>query len=753
MENSEQNSKTRLFVKTVIEFFDPKCGLPQNSNNGDTYICTRTDNEWCVNKLYEYRDCKWHGYIPENGQIVWVQRDRHGETLYVFNGLTWEKIAKTINHFELGNIGKYTHNIIDNHIDNKNMHISEKMISHTRINDIGTFSHTSIDKHIHNSENAHFGQDLTRNGNPTFKSLRVIDTTMASHVVTKDYVDTKICGVKWNKSVKEFIDPKCGLPTDVIQGDRYICISSYNEWKKDNIYEYENNEWREIIPTRDYAVHVETGSIYNGDNVLYNGNEWIKFGSTTNHENMSGIGINTHTDIDKHIFDTKNAHFGQDLGVSGSPIFSNVRVTEQLVSNYGIVKNQVITDGLQIGKYTLNSSQNGDPTFAISGDNNDVNLMFIRADISSIEPINLIHMRARGTIDKPEALLCGTAIGSLVYSGHDGSTYKMTSNISCVTTEDYDTLKHGSAIYISTTKNNTNEPTIKLKIDHDGKVECYCTNESTPQNEGSLIVHGGININKNAIIGGTLNLCENIQFSNVNSSILTETIEGFDNRVINICGGGTTNNKRGGIVSVSGVDSVMDGTVNINAGIPNGNIKLITGNTQQLTISKTGYCIIHCTHNSINTNTGALQVMGGVGVSNDIHLGGNIVGDNNEFTICGNNMHLFSSGCLKFETSDYDDSKIIFGNKNGNNCEITNSGIWNFQNTETSTSIDSGSVIIDGGVGIKKKLCVSELQCINMFQLPYVTTENCKLGSMYYDIDNDCVCVYTKHGWRSIDMK
>lgn len=81
-------------------------------------------------------------------------------------------------------------------------------------------------------------------------------------------------------------------------------------------------------------------------------------------------------------------------------------------------------------------------------------------------------MRARGDVYHPIELLKDTPIGSFVYSGYDGNSYNVVSIIQCLTTENYSPTNHGSSIEFGTTMNNTIEPRINLKINHNGSIEC-----------------------------------------------------------------------------------------------------------------------------------------------------------------------------------------------------------------------------------------------------------------------------------------
>ena len=787
--------------RAVSNFYNPKNYLPRNPEVGERFISTGTGCGWTINRIYEYTgnsEKPWLETCPEKGYIVWVQyasnysNSIQKELTYIFNGITWDKIGSTIDHSDLRNTGIYTHQKIDDHICNKSLHIKEQSISHRNIKDVGQFPHDAIDKHIQNTTNAHYGQDLTKNGMPEFRSLRVSDVVMSSHVATKDYVDSKVLGLKWNKSVKFLLDPSDGIPEHCI-GDRFICLENVKGWKKNYIYEDDGMDWKEIMPSRDYAVYVEGGNIYNGDTILFNGFDWIKFGTTENHNNLSNAGIHTHQEIDLHINNNTDSHFGQDLKVTGSPIFSNLFINKQLTSNSSVIGAQIIKEQLQIGDAILPQSQQNFSNFTIIGNNDKLNTTYIYADESSNDPINLIHMRARGDIYSPKELLSGTPIGSLVYSGHDGTNYNVVGTIQCVTSEDFDHKSHGSTIQMSTTKNGTVDPVINMKIDHDGTINCYCTKDSLSIDDGAMVINGGVGINKCLMVGGNVKVGSNLYFSNTKniSSIHNDTMDGYDNQILSIYGGGENTNKRGSSITISGVNSVMDGKVKISAGTPHGDIELSTNNKPQFVIDKTGKCSISSNEDTSSATTGSLIVNGGMGIGGKFYVGGSSIVlnplkksiicldtqvsmDRAKLSICGGgddssnrggviqligNNNSEKSGSVLINAGNSVHGNIYFttGKNNANNscCVVDHSGEWHIFTTSESSNTKSGALVVEGGLGVGKKIVATDIKCLNMLQLALFSGEPDygEIGSLYYDTTRDCIRVFTKHGWRNVAFK
>lgn len=764
----------------ITKFHNPKVSLPRLPKIGDKYVSSGIGNTWKINNIYEYTgNDKWIETYAQIGYIVY-----DNDKSYIFNGMSWEEFGMTVDHDKLKNIGNYSHKKIDSHIDDKKVHLRENMISHKLINDIGTFSHNDIDEHIRNSSNAHFGQNLRKNGSPMFNSIRVSDVSMASHVVTKEYVDNKLLGLNWEKPVIAFVDSNvmsnfennnCNV------GDRYISIDTNSKWKKNHIYEFMDSEWKEIIPIKNMTVYVESGNIYEKDQITFNGLEWIKFGSTSDHSTLSGIGKYTHKELDSHVDDVM-AHFAQDLRSSGSPIFKNIQINGTLDTHECNTSEQLIKKSLQIGNYKMPYNLDKD-NLTIVGNNDKLNLTFIYSDHTSNDPINLFHMRSRGDVYNPIELLKDTPIGSLTYMGFDGEKYCVTSTIQCVTTEDYTPQNHGSALLFSTTTNETGTPKINLMIHDNGQIQCFGTQDSLTPQDGTLVVNGGIGIEKNISVGGTVFLKNMISFKE-DTKIVTDTTENFDNKIINICGCGENNNKRGGIVTISGKDSILDGKIQLNAGVPNGTIELLTGNKIRLQIEKAGRCTFTCDE-QVSSHGGSVIVNGGINIKKNLFVGGNKIIYDNELTINSTSSLANDTSSLTLcggGTSDYERGGII--KLLGSNNKLENAGGINMHSnnkinlyvknkkccsfgdtievisTTDANSNSTGAIIIEGGVGIKKKLYCSEINCDkfhcnNLMNLPTLSAEpeTNEIGIMYYDTVRNHVRIRTNSGWRNLVLK
>ena len=115
----------------------------------------------------------------------------------------------------------------------------------------------------------------------------VDDTGAASPVIlwssarVVDYVDSLINGLEWGRSVDRFATE---VPPDPTEGMRVIA-RGVPEWTDECIYEFAGEEWNQSCPVEGAAVWV----VEEDRSYVFNGTEWVTFGSTQNHEALSGL--------------------------------------------------------------------------------------------------------------------------------------------------------------------------------------------------------------------------------------------------------------------------------------------------------------------------------------------------------------------------------------------------------------------------------------------------------------------------------
>jgi len=138
--------------------------------------------------------------------------------------------------------------------------------------------------------------------------------------------------------------------------------------------------------------------------------------------------------------------------------------------------------------------------------------------------------------------------------------------------------------------------------------------QSTSTTTGDLIVAGGVGIAKSVYIGGNLTVSGvfnggAVEFGNI--KIAQTTANTIDTQTDNL-----VLDSAGGVVDIN--DNVLiRGTLDVD-----GNVTLGNATSDATTVS--GTLAVQSTTNSTSKTTGAVVVSGGVGINNDLHVGGDI---------------------------------------------------------------------------------------------------------------------------------
>lgn len=212
---------------------------------------------------------------PQNGIIGRLYFSIDTKELYIDNGTEWIIVSGNDGYIET----------LDDIADGINYVKSENNFddqSVTKLND--SYSHITSTGESHTFIN----QDVTTAATPTFENVIVTGTIQnGNNLVTKDYVDNIVKNIDWQESVinNNVNDPTTLTPAE---NDRYIVpIGSINEWlgKDNQIAQFKNNTWTFIQPDIGTTVFVETKGNFN----LYNGTQWINFGSVVDHSSLTGL--------------------------------------------------------------------------------------------------------------------------------------------------------------------------------------------------------------------------------------------------------------------------------------------------------------------------------------------------------------------------------------------------------------------------------------------------------------------------------
>lgn len=155
---------------------------------------------------------------------------------------------------------------------------------------VGAFDITAVDI---NATNLTDGTATLSGG--TLSGL--ITPTAGTHATNKDYVDSLLQGLDWQESVLSQVNFVTSEPATPNTGDRYINTATGNSSLTTQavtvnyIYEWNGSTWTESIPTEGFAAWVEDEDVL----YVFNGTNWVKFGTTVTHGNLLGLSADDHT--------------------------------------------------------------------------------------------------------------------------------------------------------------------------------------------------------------------------------------------------------------------------------------------------------------------------------------------------------------------------------------------------------------------------------------------------------------------------
>ena len=138
--------------------------------------------------------------------------------------------------------------------------------------------------------------------------------------------------------------------------------------------------------------------------------------------------------------------------------------------------------------------------------------------------------------------------------------------------------------------------------------------QSTSTTTGDLVISGGVGIAKSVFIGGNLTVSGTFNGGAVD----------FGNIQIAKTTNNTLDTSTGNLIldSTGGTVEVADNLTVVGVASVTGNVTLGNATSDATTVS--GTLAVQSTTNSSSKTTGALIVSGGVGINNDLHVGGDI---------------------------------------------------------------------------------------------------------------------------------
>ena len=156
-----------------------------------------------------------------------------------------------------------------------------------------------------------------------------------------------------------------------------------------------------------------------------------------------------------------------------------------------------------------------------------------------------------------------------------------------------------------------------------GALNVPSTTTSTSNTTGALTVGGGAGIVGNVNIGGTLGVTGATTLASTlgvtGATSLTTLIASGNATLTTVNAGATTLAS----ASITG-NTTVGGTLGVTGATTLASTLGVTGATSLTTVTTTGAATISNTTNSTSTSTGALIVRGGVGIANDLKIGGTI---------------------------------------------------------------------------------------------------------------------------------
>jgi hypothetical protein len=243
--------------------------------------------------------------VIDHGGLLGLDDNDH--TQYLMTGtaplaVTSQDIALSLESTDLGVDGDNELYVIDGGIDHDSTanFVSDEHVAHSSVsisagglltgggtidgNRTISLANSSID---HGSIGGLSDDDHTQymlvSGTRSFTGVvGGITPTDTTHLTTKGYVDALVQGLDWQESVIIIAPVASGVET---LGNRYIASETGGGWTEDYIYEWNGSSWTEIIPDEGTATWIEDEDVLK----VYNGTDWVTFGSNIDHNNLSGL--------------------------------------------------------------------------------------------------------------------------------------------------------------------------------------------------------------------------------------------------------------------------------------------------------------------------------------------------------------------------------------------------------------------------------------------------------------------------------
>jgi hypothetical protein len=608
------------------------------------------------------------------------------------------------------------------------------------------------------------------NGTKTFNNIpkSLGTTTTSTDLATKSYVDNLFSyGQSWEQEVISFWDFSTGNPSPLVNGNRYISSSNYGSFVLNQIYTYQNSTWIETVCLNGFCVFVMGGSSYAGQCILYNGTIWVNIGASITYANIYGIpnqNLNTSNNVSFNGIISTSTNDTSSSSTGSLQVNGGLGLSKGLLvgTNATISGNEVISGTLSVSNATslYNTLYVSSTTTMIGSCTMIGGFSVGNATVSSNCNINGSLITGATTITSTNdttslttgGLICNGGLGiakSLFVNSN--STIGGTLNVGSTTINGI--LNTGLTTIIDTS-DTSNQSTGALVVN------------------GGVGINKSLYVNSNSTIGGTLSVGSN---ATINGTLYNNTISKSSGSGITLNSGSelfindttdTSNTSTGALQVHGGVgigkklyvssNATIGGTLNVssNATVSGtfnvGSDTMLSGNTVNVGTLTTGQ--IQCTNtdnsSSTNTTTGSLIIGGGCSINGNSQLTASSSGGLNPIIYLSNSNgtpinNTNGSGSIIINkataTNGIDYNTILTGfnisgtsssyatysgsyyNKSGNilsgclgvinqNPTITYGGI---STTDNSTSNSTGSLVVNGGVGITNNLFIGTSEYIN----------------------------------------
>lgn len=223
---------------------------------------------------------------------------------------------------------------------------------------------------------------------------------VTTDVADKDYVDSKIQGVDWQKSV---LEQRNDPPSTPSTGDRYLIGDEpTGDWdgEADKIAEWDGSEWKFFEPNDGWTVWIEAENKSRVYNDSYPDGEWVKMSSTVSHGSLSGLGADDHTQY-LLVDGTRSMDASLDMGNNSITDVDEVDGIDISTHNHdedapNIPNNGLVNDSVTV---TAGTNLSGGGEVALGSTitiNNDISDLGDLGDVSSVSYDDGDVLRANG---------------------------------------------------------------------------------------------------------------------------------------------------------------------------------------------------------------------------------------------------------------------------------------------------------------------------------------------------------------------